>query len=366
MNVFGLTSFIALCLFVSVPLTCAGAGRWEWHRDFLKTNFDVSQYRKYWSDETWHLKSVFFDLDGDGACEVFTCTTSEEDRDGDVWRVWSGAGDGGLKRVRLVGAFDYYCGCNSFYRLSRESGRDRFLGIGMKESQRKGGRNRIVEAKTDREFHMTMAGAYCLHEIKPGVDVLFRDPDTIRIERLYPEWYFGFDFKPPEDVPHSGYTDRYPYRFPRGDLRRGGGMVAPNGFETFVDNYRQNMKAALAIMSKVTVYAVFLDVDNDEVADCYVSSSVENEGGDLRWTLFVNRNGTLVKANGSSPDKKITGHQVSVVSDKNSFCRWLRYSTSPTLVVIGADAPKDKVRTILMDLDTHSIEKLRCWSYPEQ
>ena len=75
-----------------------------------------------------------------------------------------------------------------------------------------------------------------LREIRPNVDTSFRRKDVSSIERLYPEWYFGYDFKPPPDVPHSVYTQRIPYTLPKGDLRYGGGVGCPKDFAAFASD----------------------------------------------------------------------------------------------------------------------------------
>lgn len=356
--------FMALCIVLS---TTAQTDKWAWHRDFLKGKFDLSGCRQSWSSDLWYVQCIFFDMDGDGVDEVFTVTPSEEDGDGHVWRVWSVAG-GRLKQVRLAGDLNYYCDSSSFFRLLSEKGHDRFLGIGMNENRREGDRRVFVEAKADREFLLRKDRTYCLDEIKPDVDSLFRREGSVRIERLYPEWYFGFDFKPPTDTPHNNYTRRMPYRLPCGDLRRGGGVSAPVGFQSFVESYRQDAKRQSSVSGNMTVHVIFLDVNGDGAVDCYVSSSVEKDNGrKLRWSLYVNKNGVLTK----EPDEEQLPNGKSclaskVVAGRSSFCRVVRYDAKPEFIVLDGGASKTRVREILLETDTHFIEKLPCQDYPEQ
>ena len=47
------------------------------HADFLRKHFDVSYWKSTWTDDTWHIRGIFVDMDGDGEDEMIAATTSE-------------------------------------------------------------------------------------------------------------------------------------------------------------------------------------------------------------------------------------------------------------------------------------------------
>ena len=229
------------------------------------------------------------------------------------------------------------------------------------------GDRRIVRATPDCKFVVMPENKFSLREIQPDVDTSFRRQDVVAIERLYPEWYFGFDFRPPPDVPHSPITLRPPYRQPKGDLRRGGGMIAADDFVVFVEEYRRNAKMKVGDNSKVTVYAVHLDADNDGDADCYISSDAERtEDGKFKWSLYLRQGKTLSLA----PEvvcpveshRELCQLNPQVSARKDSFCRIIRFDVNPLFMILDDSVKSAAVRDVITGHETHRIENLSAWN----
>ena len=351
------------------------ANDWAFHRELLKNKFDTAYWKKFWEDGLWHIRAIFVDMDGDGLEEMIAITTSEEDRMGDYWKIWKYDGVGKFKQVFFSGNIFFSCHSDSFYKVSYSDKPDAVVGLGMNANVEKdcgNGDRRIVRPTPDCKFVLAQGNKFMLCEIRPDVDTSFRRNGVARIERLYPEWYFGYDFKPPADVPHSVYTQRMPYKLPQGDLRRVGGIGCPKDFAAFVAKYRHEVKMRTCKKGKVTVYAVFLDADNDGDGDCYMSSDAEaTVNGEYIWSLYICNNGQYSMATEAvfpvGTRKELSKLPNTVNAGRMSFCRVIRYDAAPTFVILNKENRADSiVRETITNYQAHSIEKLPCGEYKEE
>lgn len=351
---------------------------WGFHRELLKNKFDTSYWKNAWEDELWCIRCIFVDMEGDGKEELIAATTSdEEDRTGWVWKIYrkeKGCGFKQMMRRRDSTDIFFLCHWDSFYKVSYSDRADAVVGLGMNANIKEpcgNGERRIVRATPDCKFVVVPENKFMLREIQPDVDTSFRRKDVVSIERLYPEWYFGFDFRPPPDVPHCPVTLRPPYRQPKGDLRRGGGMIAADDFAVFVEEYRRKVKMKTGDKSKVSVYAVHLDADNDGDADCYVSSDAERtDDGKFSWTLFLRNGEKLSRASESvypvESRRELCRLNSQVSASKDSFCRIIRFDVDPLFMVLDDSIGKTAIRDTITEYDTHRIEKLVCVEHPEK
>ena len=352
--------------------------KWSFHANELKSRLDTSWWRKFYSDDTWHIRCIFVDMDNDGVEELVAATTSdEEDRAGYVWKIYKNEKEDGFKQMmRRHDGSDIYFLCHwySFYKVSYSDQKVTVVGLDMKanvEENLGNGCRRIVRPTPDCKFTLMPESKFMLHEIQPDVDTFFQRQDVVGIERLYPEWYFGFDFKPPKDVQHSPFTQRPPYRLPKGDLRRGGGMKEDGGFGAFVEEYRRKVKRNAVGRNNVTVYAVFLDADNDGDADCYVSSDAERtDDGKYKWSLYLRRGETLSAVLDVvypvEDHKELCKLNPWVTASKDSFCRVIRFDVNPLFVILDDNTERSVIRDTITRYETHRVEKLGCGEYPEK
>ena len=348
--------------------------KWKFHSEVLKQRFDTEYWKTIWEDELWHIRTIFVDMDGDGMEEMIAITTSEEDRMGDYWKIWKYDNAGKFKRATFSGDIYFSCHSDSFYKVAYSDKPSVVVGLGMNanvEEESGNGNRRIVRPTPDCKFTLMPENKFMLREIQPDVDTFFQLQDVVGIERLYPEWYFGFDFRPPKDVPYSPSTRRPPYRLPKGDLRRGGGMKEDDGFGAFVEEYRRKVKMDTGEKNKVTIFAVHLDVDNDGDADCYVSSDAERtDDGRFKWSLFLRRGKTLSTAlkvvYPVENHKELCKLNPRVTASKDSFCRVIRFDVDPLFMVLDDSVGKTAIRDAITEYDTHRIEKLVCVEHPER
>lgn len=204
----------------------------------------------------------------------------------------------------------------------------------------------------------------------PDVDSVFMGDGPRYIERLHPEWYFGYDLNPPEDKPHNPYLERPPYTKPKGDLRFGGGIGEPPGFAAFVEHYRRAKKAkSPGGVNVVPVHVVFLDADNDGDADFYIASDLDYLGdGNYAWDLYRQRSGgffpTRETAHPDSTRKGLYGLPSNVTASKTSFCRIVRLDVAPIFLVVDGTR-KNQVRDAVRDINAHRVEKLPCRTYSD-
>ena len=363
-----------ILLWMLFPMAILATGKnnpkWSFHGKLLKQHFDTAYWREFYSDDSWHIRCIFVDIDGDDTEEMVAITTSEEDRMGDYWKIWKYDDGGKFKQVFFTGDIFFSCHWDSFYKIGFKNGTLSVIGLDMDAGYMDKERRNIVKPTPDCRFDLTPDGRCFLREIVPDLDTGFRSNNVVSIERLYPEWYFGFEFKPPPDVPHSVYTQRMPYTLPKGDLRHGGGIACPKDFDAFVAEYRSKVKIRTG-KEKVVVYAVFLDADNDGDGDCYITSDAEQlQNGVFCWTLYLWQ-GVRFSASGQEvfpvAARKDLGSLSPVVdAEKMAFCRVIRYDASPTFLILGTqNEGKPMVRTAMLDYHSHRIEKLDCVEFPE-
>ena len=358
---------------VSLVATRAQAApRWEFHRKFLQEKYDLSKIKEIWSDDSWHIRCIFTDIDGDGRDEMIALTVSGEDRTGNVWNFWKVGEDGSLRQLDERSPIGFWCDACSFYKMVYRDGSSLTLGLGMKAGYMDEEYRRIVRPTPDCVFSIKGQDRLVVREITPSLDFAFRGREVTRIERLNTEYYLGFDFRPPSDADHNPHGLQLPYKPPKGDLRPGGGVVAPPGFAAFVARYRDEVRRRRGTPTgKLSVYAVFLDADNDGAADCYVTSDAARVSeGVYDWELYLDWEGTLEKADEEiHPDEgnpELCVLKPSVRAGKRAFCRVLRYDALPTFVVLDAESSaKTKVRDAIIPYSAHRIEKLDCIEFPE-
>ena len=195
----------------------ADCGNWSFHANELKNGLDTTRWKNFYTDDTWCIRCIFVDMDNDGKEELITATTSdEEDRTGWVWRIYrKGKGRGFNQMMRRRNPTDIFFLCHwySFYKVSYSGWKSAVVGLDMNanlEEPCDNGVRRIVRATPDCKFIVMPENKFTLREIHPDVDTSFRRRDVVSIERLYPEWYFGFEFRPPKEIPHSPITLRPP------------------------------------------------------------------------------------------------------------------------------------------------------------
>lgn len=339
------------------------------HGRLLKENFDTSYWKTFWTEDTWHLCCVFVDFDGDDMDEMMAITTSDEDPMGDYWKIWKQCkGGGGMAQVQFCGNLFYWCHASSFYKMHCRNGVNEVLGIGMKAGYMDKDCRNIVKSTPDCRFILSERGQYYLQEITPDVDAMFKGLSVEYIERLYPEWYFGFDFKPPKDIPHNPYRERPPYVNPKGDFRVGGGIQEPPKFAEFAERYRQTkIQKFGADNNSDAVYAVFLDADNDGDTDFYVTTDLDKlDGDDYSWELYVQHSGEFVKAMDVvypvTSRKELCGLPPTVKSSQTSFCRVVRLDVEPFFLIVDKEK-KNQVRDAITNSFAHRVEKLACRAY---
>ena len=365
-------TILCVCFTMTVFANDGNCSKWSFHGRLLKESLDTSRWRNFYPDDGWRIRCIFVDMDGDGKEELIAASVSEEeDRIGWVWNVFRSDMTGKFKQVHHTGDIYFLCHWNSYYRMTFKDGTYIVIGIRMEAGYMDKERIRIISPTPDCAFSITPDGKFTLHEIKPNLDTCFRRETVVSIERLYPEWYFGYDFKPPPDIPHSVYTQRMPYKLPKGDLRHGGGIGSPKDFVAIAEKYRRDVKGRADKKSKVAVYAVFLDADNDGDGDCYMSSDAEkNADGRYAWTLYLRQDGRFLKANNMvyslASRKESCKLPVRVIADKFSFCRIIHQNEDPTFIVLDEyGQSKSKVRDAITDYYAHRIEKLPCEEFKE-
>ena len=351
---------------VSIAAQKAPRQDWGFHRDLLREKFDTSYWHEFWTDDSWRIKCIFVDMDGDGTEEMIAITPSDEDRMGDYWGFWRSC-PGKFKKCSLQGDIWFTCFWESFFVMSHADGGSSVVGLGLDAGYRDAVGRKTVRQTPDCFFRINADDNCLLEEIKPDFDTVFRREDVIGMERLYPELYFGYDFAPPTDEPW--FASHMPYKLPKGDLRRGGGMTAPDDFATFAAGRCRDVETRTGKVPTVS-YAVFLDADNDGDADCYVSSDAEAvSGGAFDWTLFLRRDGCFEKAGTDvfpvAAQQEDCRLPVSVRAGKSSFCRIVRYDINPTFVILNGESdPRTNVKDIaLSGRFVHRIEKLHCMTF---
>ena len=367
-----ISALVLTCLTGGIFATDESSGKWVFHSQLLKEKFDTSRWRQFYPDDSWRIRCIFVDMNGDGVDELVAATTSEEeDRVGWVWNVFQPNAAGKFEQVYYAGDIYFLCHWYSYYKVTAKNATYSVIGLGMEAGYEDKERRRIVKPTPDCVFSIVPGNKFTLHEIRPDVETWFRREDVVSIERLYPEWYFGYDFRPPRDIPHNPQTFWMPYRLPKGDLRRGGGITEAGDFAVFVEEHRRKVKMEASENNKVTIYAVHLDADNDGDADCYVSSDAERtDDGKFKWTLFLRRGKTFFNALEAvypvEDHRELCKLNPRVTASRDSFCRVIRFDVDPLFLVLDNNAKGTVIREAITGCETHRVEKLVCVEYPER
>ena len=340
------------------------------HREQIVAAIDTSEAKQVWDDDNWGVESIFFDFDGDGYDEALTSTTSQSDRNGDAWSIWTTHADGRIYPMELdctvSSNFSFTCHSSSFFILRESTNRVIVISLGMDAGIVDARRIGYIREMPDCSFGKSKSGMVKIDELVPGIETRFRDGNSISIERLYGESYGGFDFKPAK----REYW--FNFRSPKGDLRPGGGIVKPNGFDAFAAKLRREAAASVDVgPGSIRVFAVFLDADNDGDADAYVAFATDRtKGGNFRWTLYLNNEGGYSKAEAPVfpvPERReLCELAPSVVSPTNGFCRVVRFDVEPTFLILDGKGSPTKVRDAITNVLTHRIEKLPCIEIREE
>lgn len=354
-----------LALTVSALSSMAGNEPENPHKDRMLKEFDTSRWRGFCQSSDWHIRCVFADIDGDDVEEMFALTSLEEDRSGDMWNLWKTKADGRFHRVDCSGDLSFTCREGSFYRVVRTDGS--CMTIGLSYNRNVNNSRVSIQTVPDCEFVMPTAETYSLRPLQPDFDAVFRRADIREVQRLYPEWYYGYGMESPSNQPHTPQRYFPPYVSPRGNPARCGGLKEPAGFLRLIETYRKAMESeAKVAMKKLPVYAVLLDVDNDGDVDVYVTSEVNHQGGgEYLWQLYLQDNGRFNEA--CQPIEQTMGVcrwtlPRKVLAQKASFCRVLRVDTDPLFLIIDPKQ-KDQVRKVAHESNTYRIEKLECKEY---
>lgn len=327
------------------------------HQILLKEKFDTSYWRRYWSDDLWHIQCIFVDIDGDGEEEMIASTTSDEDRTGHYWHLWKNK-NGKFKKMKMLGDIYFSCYADSFYKVKYKDGTIRVLGLGMNaniEKELDNGNRIVVRSTPNCIFNFFHDNSYKLTELETSIDEEFRGDNLISIERLCPEWYFGFDFIPPKKM--NPVRFRMPYTAPVDSLYEYKKDITH--LKSFISEYRKNYK-----FQRPVVYAVLVDADNDGDMDCYISTNHDvSQNGKLQWVLYTknDKNYFLHDTHDKKSSVELPG---KVAAGTNAFCRVVYQQKTPVFFVITEES-KLKPATCLSDLDVYRVEKLPVLSFEE-
>ena len=358
-----LASFVIAC----ASLAAAGPFFSEpEHGDMLRTSFDLSEARHDWNSERWWIECLFVDLDGDGVEEMASSTVSQSDRSGSAWSFWR-MESGAFCRLCARNGVVFGCHPRSYYKLCVGNGLYRVVLLGITAGALDGKRMMKPESMfADASVELAPDGDVDVKRLPTAFDEVFAGDTVCGIERLYGESYSGFDFKPAK----REYW--FNFRSPKGDLRPGGGIVKPDGFDAFAARLRREVAGRLDVsLESIRFFSVFLDADNDGDADAYVAFATDRtKGGKFRWTLYLNNGGGYSKAEASvfpvPARKELCGLAPSVVAHTNGICRVIRFDVEPTFLILDGKGSPTKVRDAITNVLTHRIEKLPCVEIDEE
>lgn len=150
---------------------------WGFHRDLLKTKFDTSHWHEFWTDDSWRIKCIFVDMDGDGTDEMIAITPSEEDRMGDYWGVWRNC-PGKFKKCGLPGNIWFTCFWNSFFVMSHGDGGSSVVGLDMDAGYRDAEGRKIVRQTPDCFSTSRQMTTACLRK-SSRISIRFSDAKTL-------------------------------------------------------------------------------------------------------------------------------------------------------------------------------------------
>lgn len=304
----------------------------DFRHEYVQKFTDGEKPYKYFKSEEWIVEALFFDFNGDGiANEAILASPDQRYTDGNGWLPSRYVRNKGVEvGTNICEGTSIYCRNDRFYSLNMTQsltflvGRDVSIGYrgkGKEYYQRHG--DAIIEIDDNLCFKVS--------ELKHGLDAIVSHPRFKRLDSMAPEVYKGFDVKrQPPYYPFSHLVN-ISNKLTSVDM-----LIRPYPFDVFVNQYRQEVKMRLNVNRKVTVYAVFLDADNDGDIDAYVSSDVEKDGnGKYIWTLYLNGRNKFRKATATcwfnrNPTLNRIAFCVEAVdpvevAGRNSFYRITRY-----------------------------------------
>lgn len=243
-----------------------------------KMNPYDAEDQEYWS-ANWSVAAIFFDLDMDGRCDALVATSDQQLDRRFNWLPMRKTRDGSISidygRPPCVLAM---CDPSAIYLVTLAGGSSLLLGKDCFVERYEESWERVwMERECDLIFRIDEAGGLAPQLDPFMVDKAVANPDFVRLERICPSWYrgYGLHCSPGADISEKANPSN-------------GGLPAPADFPAFARRYREEVRRRLGIDSPVTVYAVFLDADDDGDTDFYVSSDAESAGGGkYRWTLYL-------------------------------------------------------------------------------
>ncbi len=332
------------------------------HQTLMKEKFDTSYWKRSWPGDLWHIQCIFVDVNGDGVEELITATTSEEDRMGDYWCFWKEC-NGKFKKMKLIGDIYFSCHADSFYKVKYQNGKSHIFGVGMNanvEKKLENGKRIAVRSTPNCTFDFLQNDSYRLTELKTSLNDMFDDDDVISIERLYPEWYFGFNFTLPEKS--NPILRRMPYKVPCDDFYESPKDILH--FDMFISEFKNQYRKRKSKAPKIVVFVVFIDVDNDGDMDCYISTNHDVlASGKLQWVLYT-KNDRNYLLHDTSDKKYSVDLPGKVVAGTNAFCRAV-YQKKASSYFVMTEESKLNLANRLVDIDIHRVEKLPVLSFEE-
>lgn len=291
--------------------------------------------QSYWSN-AWSVAAVFFDLNRDGCLDAIVATSDQQVDKRFDWLPMQKNHDGNISIKDGIGE-NVFVGCYPFavYKATMSGGVNLLVGRDCSIDKYESGKRVWFKQPYDLIFHTDKAGCHSPQIDQFMIDKVVRNPDFIRLERVEPSWYLGYELKlAPPDKRRA---------IPNNENLPNGGLAVPGDFKAFARHYRNEVKQRLGIEKPVAVYAVFFDADLDGDADCYVSSDAETaEDGKYRWTLYINDENKFGKATGRMWINRGTIHDIAMlepedVAPKHAFYRVVRTYGSAQILVMEFD-----------------------------
>ena len=303
--------------------------RLQYMRQYVN-DFDYIKEDDYLSD----FEVLFFDLDGDGNEEALIADKINRDRSGNGWAITRrNATTGKIESHprRFESGLSVFSHSWKLYVVTFDGTRDRLYGndVMIYDIKNFGARNGTQNIYRDNVLlRMDTNGLLRATSVKNGFSDLVSNSGFKRLDRAVTEFYKGKDVKFVKRT--EAATDISLHR--------------PKGLEWFVRKYREAMKRRFGVDRKVTVYAIFLDADNDGDADFYMSSDVEvRKDGQYGWHLYLNDGGKFPKVEKViwfNAGKEYNRESINPdeIAFKNSFYRVQRmYGFSPSVVILDHD-----------------------------
>lgn len=308
-------------------------------------DFGYGKEEGYLSD----FEVLFFDLDGDGNEEALIADKINRDRSGNGWvvtRINSQSGMIECHPKHDESGLDVFSHSWNLYVVTFDGVRNHLYGndVMIYDTTDSGDRDDKQNIyRDDVLLTMDKKGFLQATRVKNGFSGLLSNPRFKRLDRAATEFYKGKDVK---FVKRTGTAAEI-------------SLGSPEGVDKFVKTYRESVKRHFGIESKVKVYTIFLDADNDGDADFFISSDVEaRKDGQYEWHLCLNDGGTFRRAEKPiwfNTDKEYS--RESILPDetayKNSFYRVQRlHGFSPSIVILDFDGDNLHSRSSLRQMSS--------------